>query len=124
MVLKLKEICLTCIAKEFHKIASFDYTLLNTSHKEIIIERLINHSLINYENKFNTSNNEINNDLIRLNYRKCLIKNFFNGNLTSIKFNSCHQVNDSFLELIANQINVLKFKCLTINGCNSLTGIN
>ena len=119
MVLDLKEICLTFIAKEFNKIRNFDYTLLNTTHKEIIIERLVNHSLVNYKNKFN---NAPSNQSTNFSYRLKLIKSFFNGYLNCLKFTSCIHLDDSFLELVSTQKDVLKFKCLIINRCNNLTG--
>ncbi len=119
MVLELKEICLTFIAREFNRIKNFDYTLLNTSHKEIIIERLVNHSLINYQNKFN---NTIATQSSNTNYRVKLISSFFNGYLNCLKFNSCSQLDADFLELISTQRNVLRFKSLIINRCNNLTG--
>ena len=122
MVLKLKELCLTFISKEFWQLKNFDHTLLSSQHKEIIIERLANHSLFNYRNKYN--NFEIEDESFKNEqYRQKMLDYFFDGFLTYIKFNSCSQLDDSLCVLISKQKNTLKFKSLLINRCHLLKSL-
>ncbi len=128
MVLKLKDICLNFIAKEFYSIQSFDNTLLNSTHKEKVIERLGNHDWLKL-----TDLNENINDKDQLAFRnklyqESLIHHFFNGRLNCLKFDGCSQLDDHFLKLIS-EINQLKdektklhFKSLLINRCHYITG--
>ena len=129
MVLKLKDICLNFIAKEFYSIQNFDNTLLNSAHKEKIIERLGNHDWLNYTPNSNDNVNDkdqlaFKNKL----YQESLVHNFFNGHFHCLKFDGCSQLNDNFLKLIS-EINHLKdektklhFKLLLINRCHYITG--
>ena len=122
MVLKLKELCLIHVGKEFIKLKLFDGKLLSVNHKEILIGYIVNHGLLNFNNKFNNINDK--SEYANQVYRKHLIDNLFNGHLNEIKFISNVQLDDSFFELISNQKNLLKFKSLTINRCPNLTGKN
>ena len=68
MVLKLNELCLSFIAKEFFFLKNFDPNLLHANHKEKIIERLVNHKWIVLD-KNNTENDNL--------YQKKMIEYFF-----------------------------------------------
>ncbi len=122
MVMKLKELCLIQVGKEFINLKLFDRKMLSCTQKEILIEYIANHGLLNYNNKFNNSINK--SESTNQVYRKHLVESLFNGHLNEIKFTSNIQLDDSFFELISNQKNLLKFKSLMINKCSSLTGNN
>jgi hypothetical protein len=141
MVLSLKDICLNFIAKEFDTIPNFNHTLLHAANKETVIERLINHSLLDApSNKLAKRKVTSHADLatISAQYQTSLVRNFFNGHLDTLKFNACNQINDRFLRLI-KQANSdgssssssdnddptrvkLHFKSILIRYCPNLTG--
>ncbi len=129
MVPKLNELCLSFIAREFFFLKGFDPNLLHSSHKEKIIERLVNHKWIVLD-KNNTldlfhSSLKLENDNL---YQKKMIEYFFNGHQESLKLNDCIQVNDDLLR----KISVLNrdesfnrkyfFKSLKIKRCQNITG--
>jgi hypothetical protein len=129
MVLKLNELCLSFIAREFFLIKNFDHSLLHASHKEKIIERLVNHNWLALEknthsllySRLETENTDL--------FQRKLIEYFFNGYQESLKLNHCSQVNDDFLKQIsvynkdANSNKKLYFRALKINRCQNVTGI-
>lgn len=119
MVLKLGEFCLNSIAKNFNTTANFDFTLLHSSAREKVIERLGNHNLLNYKNKFNEVEDSNEKELI---YRQKLVRNFFHGFLNSVKFNKCHQLDDFFLNLIAKEGNSVTIRSISINNCPNISG--
>ncbi len=115
MVLKLNEICLNFITKNFYLIPNFDNTFLHTTHKENIIERLSNHDLLNRPFQHVPSHEQSNSQI-------SLIKNFFNGSLNCIKFNRCTGLTDSFLKLMTKLSNNLTFSSIYFDKCNQITG--
>ena len=116
MVLKLKDICLNFIAKNFTDISNFNHKLLSSAQKEIIIERLANHNWL--------STLSIDIQSIE-SYQKSLIQYFFNGCLNAVIFNDCYQLDDNFIELITQLVssNELVIKSIAIIRCYKLTGI-
>ena len=136
MVLNLKDICLNYIAKEFDTIPNFNSSLLDAVNKETIIERLINHNLLDVlSNKLETRKiaSKADLDKLRTHYQSSLIKNFFNGYLDTLRFNGCSQVTNDFLRLIKltnndkNDISKtrtkLHFRSVFIRNCSNLTGL-
>ena len=115
MVLKLKDICLNFIAKNFTDISNFNHKLLSSAQKEIIIERLANHNWLS--NSSNIQSIE--------SYQKSLIQYFFNGYLNAVIFNDCYQLDDNFIELVTKLVssNELVIKSIAIIRCYKLTGI-
>ncbi len=113
MFLKLKNICLNFIARNFFKIENFDPTLLSSAQKVAIIELLATHDLLHNEN-----NNQI--------YQRNLILNFFNGHFAELLFDCCDQIDEAFLQLICQFITSadLSFTALTVKKCNKLTGLH
>jgi hypothetical protein len=137
MVLSLKDICLNYIAQEFDIIPNFNHALLHSADKETIIERLINHSLLDVpsnklEQRKVCSQSEL--TRIKAEYQSNLVKNFFNGHLDTLRFNGCNQITDQFLRLIKQKnsetslrsdspVKVkLHFKSILIRYCPNLTG--
>ena len=124
MVLELKELCLSYIAKHFDQIQNFDHSLLHAAHKEKIIERLANHNWLVPEHNDCDSDNE---DHVTIQcaqaYQNKLVESFFNGHLNSLTFSECGQLDDAFLEKIA-QISKIKlcFKAFKINKCPNISG--
>jgi hypothetical protein len=119
MVLKLKDICLNYIARNFLVIKNFNHKLLSSAQKENIIERLANHNmLLEFPSSFNSQSIE------GENYQKSLIENFFNGYLDSVIFNNCNQLDDIFIQLITKLVssNDLVIKSIAIIRCYKLTG--
>ena len=129
MVLKLNELCLSFIAKEFYFIKNFDSNLLHANHKEKIIERLVNHKWLALDKNTTPSllhsRLQLENDNL---YQLKMIDYFFNGHQESLKFNDCNQVNDNLLRQISifnkdeNLNRKLFFKSLKINRCHNITG--
>ena len=120
MVLKLREICLNSIARSFYTISNFDSTLLHAGDREKVIERLANHNLFNLHNKFNEDASSSEDEL---KYRQSLVRNFFYGHLDSVKFDSCSELDDSFLHLIVKLTpEKLFIRYFTINNCEKLSG--
>jgi hypothetical protein len=143
MVLSLKDICLNYIAREFDTIPNFNHALLHSADKETIIERLINHSLLDVpSNKLEQRKVSSASELSRMkaDYQSSLVHNFFNGHLDTLRFNGCNQITDQFLRLIKqkNSDQSLKadrgggdeypakvrlhFKSILIRYCPHLTG--
>jgi hypothetical protein len=117
MVLELKDICLNYIAKNFSVINNFNHTLLSSTQKEIIIERLVNHNwLYLLPSSSNIQSIE--------SYQRSLVKYFFNGHLNAITFNDCNQLNDIFIQLITQLVSSddLEIKSLAIIKCIKVTG--
>jgi hypothetical protein len=127
MVLKLKDICLTCIAKEFDKIENFNSSLLHAAHKEIIIELLANHGLLE-KRPSSASDSNATAEIENATYQQALIDYFFEGHLKSLRFNYCEQLSNKFLTLVAKQASSrLDEKKLIVNslkivGCKKVTG--
>lgn len=120
MVLKLREICLNSIARSFYTISNFDSTLLHAGDREKVIERLANHNLFNLHNKFNEDASSAEAELL---YRQSLVRNFFYGHLDLVRFDSCSQLDDSFLQLIVRLApEKLFIRSFAINNCEKLTG--
>ena len=115
MVLSLKETSLNYIANSFSQIKNFNHSLLNSHHKQLIIERLTNHNRLFLAKQSPEQT---------LNYQTKLVNNFFNGHLNQIKFNSCNQLNDEFVKLLINLVRPvdLMIKSIEINKCVNLTG--
>lgn len=121
MVLKLREICLNFVTKNFDTISNFDQSLLYSPDKEKIIERLANHNLLSLNNKYN--NRKSYSETEECLFRQRLIRNFFTGHLNSIKFNGCTQLDDSFLVMLVQiPANQLVFKSINFYKCRILTG--
>ena len=102
MVLKLIDICMNSISKNLNQIKYLDVCLTSTQ-KELIIQRLSNHSQF-YSQNFNI-----------------IIKSLFTSNIKFIKFYKCEQINDVFLKLIAKK-SKFQLKSLTITRCDNITG--
>lgn len=120
MVLKLREVCLNSIARSFYTIPNFDSTLLHAGDREKVIERLANHGLLNLHNKFNENDSSSSDEL---QYRRSLIRSFFYGHLDSVRFDSCFQLDDSFLQLIVQHApEKLLIRSIAINNCDKLSG--
>jgi hypothetical protein len=142
MVLKLRDICLACIAKEFYKIENFNSSLLHAAHKELIIELLANHGLLLERRSTQTAaaaaNTDTNDNTDGSDaYQQALIEYFFDGHLNTLKFNYCEQLSDKFLARVAIQASSsssssslasrfdqkkLTVNCLKIVGCKNITG--
>lgn len=120
MVLKLGEFCLNSIAQNFNTTTNFDFTLLHSSAREKIIERLGNHNLLNYKNKFNE---DIEDSPERESlYREKLVNNFFHSFLSQVKFDGCQQLDDSFLQLVAERGQNMTVRSIFINQCPKISG--
>ena len=121
MVLKLSEICLNFIAKEFTAIKNFDHRLLHSRHKEILIQRFIDHDLFYSQKEFDSKRFNPN---LNGTYQQVLVSNFFNGHLDSIQFRFCPQIDDDFLRLVAAQKHYgdLIIKSLLIRKCSNIKG--
>ena len=119
MVLKLKEICISFIARHFDVVPNFDSKLLHSVHKEAIIEQLGNHDLFNYANKFRNCNTSSDSEHFR--YQQTIVRNFFDSRMDSLKFNNCVQLNDSFLRLIAATPS-FSVRSATFIRCHQVTG--
>ena len=139
MVLKLRDICLNFVAKEFKQIRNFDPLCLSSSQRELIIERLMDHDLLDLTaftdsplNK-NVSTNSMDTnefDWLDKSYKRDLIRCFFNGIIRSLTFNINQQVNDQFVKMIrqfgdcdCQHRRALRFRSLCINRCNKITGL-
>ena len=118
MVLKLKEICISFIARHFDAMPNFDSKLLHSVHKEAIIEQLGNHDLFNYANKFRDCTASASE---QFRYQQTIVRYFFDSRMDSLKFNNCVQLNDSFLKLIAATPS-FSVRSATFIRCHQLTG--
>lgn len=105
MVLKLIDICMNFITKNLTQVKYLDLCLTSIQ-KELIIQRLANHSL------FNSLNIQF------------IIRSLFTSNIKMIKFYRCEQINESLLKLIARQQLITRFqlRLLTICRCDNVTG--
>lgn len=136
MVLKLRDLCLNFVAKEFKHMRNFDPRCLSSSQRELIIERLLTHDLLDLSccyssskhRRSTTSSTSGTNDELDNQHKRDLIRCFFNGTIQALTLNASQHVNDDFVKMIrqfgaSEKALPLRFRSLCINRCRNISGI-